>query len=57
MTTGNTPWLWIITGAVTAFIVGYISIKVLVAVTSRGKLKYFSYYLFILAFLTLIFYI
>ena len=43
-------------GAVVAGIVGYFSIKLLVAVTRKGRLRAFSLYLFILAFLILLTY-
>jgi len=43
-------------GAMVAGIVGYFSIKLLVAVTQKGRLRAFSLYLFILAFLVLLTY-
>jgi len=46
----------LIFGALIAGIVGYFAIKILVAATRKGTLRYFSLYLFILAFFVLLFY-
>ncbi len=54
---GTLGLLPLIMGVFISFLVGLFSIRFLITVTSAGKLKYFSFYLFALAFFTLVFYI
>ena len=44
-----------LTGAVTAFVVGYLAIKVLLKVIKRGKFQYFGYYCLAVGLLFLVF--
>ena len=44
-----------LTGAFTAFVVGYLAIKLLLSVIKKGKFQYFAYYCFAVGFLFLFF--
>jgi undecaprenyl-diphosphatase len=44
-----------IVGIITAFIAGYISIKLLVRLVKQSKLQYFAYYCFIMGLLVIVF--
>jgi len=53
---GGTLMLYLI-GFLIAAIVGYLSIRLFVATVLKGRLRWFSWYLFLLAFATLLYYI
>ncbi|SEQ35221.1 undecaprenyl-diphosphatase [Lachnospiraceae bacterium RM5] len=42
----GTQWVYYIVGAITAAVVGYISIRTLIVLYKKKKMKYFSYYCF-----------
>jgi len=50
----NTPFAAMLIGFITAVVVGYLSIKLLILVINKERLKYFAYYCWIVASLVLV---
>ena len=55
--TTNIPLLYFIFGFLVSAVVGYFSIILLIKLVKNGKLRYFSYYLFLVAFSVILYYI
>ncbi len=53
---GNIDWFSMIVGAVTAFVSGYLAIRVMLKLIAKANYKWFSLYLLIVSILTFVFY-